>query len=117
MPSNFQIKRAYEYPSPSDGYRILVDRLWPRGVKKENLELHEWNKQIAPSTYLRKSFRHEPSRFHAFAQAYKKELLEQEDELKRIKEISQEQKVTLIYAAKDPEINHAIVLKDVLENI
>lgn len=106
----FQIKRIYDEPSGEDGYRILVDRLWPRGVKKEQAKLDEWNKEIAPSAGLRKWFGHKPERFEEFASRYSKELDKQKDELKRLEALGERSMVSLLYGARDPEVNHATVL-------
>lgn len=111
---NIDIKRVYDAPTKNDGYRILVDRLWPRGIKKVNLPLAEWNKEITPSTELRKWFDHKAERFAIFSEKYEAELAEKKEELNRIKSIAKKEKVTLLYAAKDPKINHAIILKNVL---
>lgn len=112
--SKIQIKRIYDAPSATDGYRVLVDRLWPRGVAKADADIHEWNKDIAPSTELRKWFDHRGERFDVFADAYKAELEKHTDELKRLRDISKKKTLTLLYGAKDPVINHARVLLDVL---
>lgn len=111
----FQIKRIYDDPSGEDGYRILVDRLWPRGVSKEVAKLDEWLKEIAPSTELRKWFDHDPKKFDEFADRYKGELTRKEKVIDRLLETAEEQNVTLLYAAKDEEHNHALVLKEFLE--
>ena len=114
---NISIKRIYDEPSPQDGYRILVDRLWPRGVSKERAALDLWMKAIAPSPELRRWFGHDPERFDEFAEQYRRELdvnTEAVDELERV--CSEHDAVTLLYAAKDPIINHAAVLQDYLEN-
>lgn len=111
------IKRIYEKPGPEDGYRMLVDRLWPRGISKEEAAIDEWNKDIAPTTALRKWFGHQPERFEAFAKRYKTELSAKTDELKRIKAIARHQNLTLLYGAKDPHINQAAVLLEVLKPI
>lgn len=108
------IKRVYEDASENDGYRILVDRLWPRGVSKEEAKLDEWDKIIAPSTELRKWFDHKEERLQEFAIRYKEELLQQEEELNRLRKIATTKKITLLYGAKDPVINQAIVLKNIL---
>lgn len=110
------IKRIYEDSSSEDGYRMLVDRLWPRGMSKEKANLDEWNKSVAPSTDLRKWFGHRPERFEEFSQHYESELENHQDELNRLRDIAKKQNLTLLYAAKNPEINHAVVLKKVLEN-
>lgn len=111
-----KIKRIYEQPEATDGYRMLVDRLWPRGVKKENAHLNEWNKTIPPSTALRKWFNHQDKKFSEFSERYRYELHTQPEELQRIKSILKAQNLTLLYAAKDPKINHAVVLLSVLNN-
>lgn len=111
------IKRIYEEASKSDGYRLLVDRIWPRGVSKEKAKLDEWNKEIAPSTELRKWFDHQEERFDAFAVKYKNELSENKSELQRIKEISKKQQLCLLYGAKDEKYNQAVVLKEILDNL
>lgn len=108
------IKRIYEDSSKNDGYRILVDRLWPLGVSKEEANLDEWDKNIAPSTELRKWFDHKEERLQEFTLRYKEELMSQKDALNQILKIAQTQKVTLLYGAKDPEINQAVVLKNIL---
>lgn len=108
------IKRIYEDASENDGYRILVDRLWPRGISKQRAKLDEWDKTIAPSTELRKWFGHKEERFEEFANFYKAELHLQNDELKRLREIAEKTQVTLLYGAKNIQINHAIILKSIL---
>lgn len=109
-----RIKRIYEDAETEDGYRILVDRLWPRGVSKIRAKLDEWNKEVAPSTELRKWFDHQAARFEEFAELYEKELEEKKEELERIKGMTAKQTVTLLYAARSPKINHAVVLQNVL---
>lgn len=111
-----KIKRIYESPTPDDGYRVLVDRLWPRGVSKEFAALDEWNKTITPSVELRKWFDHKAERFQEFSQLYKGELTSYQDELIRLKAIAETQNLTLLYAAKDPQVNHAAVLLEVLKS-
>lgn len=108
------IKRIYEKPLETDGYRVLVDRLWPRGVSKSNAKLDEWNKEIAPSTELRKWFDHKDEHFVLFSKRYKEELLAKDKELARLRSISNIKPLTLLYGARDPKVNHATVLKDVL---
>lgn len=110
------MKRIYEGAEPQDGYRLLVDRLWPRGVSKETAAIDEWDKDIAPSAELRKWFNHIPERFTEFSKRYKEELKAKADDLKRIKALSNQQTVTLLYGAKDPH-NQAAVLLDVLSKI
>ena len=112
-----QIKRVYDTPSKSDGYRILIDRIWPRGVSKEEAKLDDWNKDLAPSTELRKWFDHDPEKFDDFSNKYKKELKDQTEILKELRQKAKDQTVTLLYGAKDTEHNQAVVLKDVLEGL
>jgi len=109
-----QIKRIYEQPLAEDGYRMLVDRLWPRGIKKEVAKLDEWNKNLPPSVELRKWFDHKPERFKEFESKYRLELTKIKDELNRVRDITKHSNLTLLYGAKDPHINHAIVLLNVL---
>lgn len=109
-----KIKRIYELPSTEDGLRILVDRLWPRGITKERAAIDYWYKEITPSNDLRKWFAHKKDRFKEFSKLYKEELKSQEDVLEKVRLFSTKKPVTLIYAARDPKINHAIILKDVL---
>jgi len=113
-----QIKRIYDLPKVSDGYRILVDRLWPRGVTKESAALDEWLKDAAPSPELRKWFSHKPDRFEEFSRKYLIELEENkplQDKLRDVK--GQHKTVTLLYAARDPQINHAVVLQGFVEGL
>lgn len=113
-----KLKRVYEDPQENDGYRILVDRLWPRGVKKEELKYDSWAKEITPSNEIRKWFNHDPEKFEQFKSAYLEELTENEetaDFIKEVKDELEEQNVTLLYAAKDEKINHVVILKDFLE--
>lgn len=112
--SHLRLKRAYEPASPDDGTRILVDRLWPRGVSKEKAALNEWIKEIAPSTELRQWFGHDPERWPEFQRRYRAELHQHTEELDRIRALAKKQRVTLVYSAHDEEHNDAIVLKDVL---
>jgi uncharacterized protein YeaO (DUF488 family) len=113
----YKTKRVYDDPANNDGYRLLVDQIWPRGVSKEDAELDEWNKDLAPSTKLRKWFDHDPDKFDEFTKRYKKELKEQNDELNRIKKIAKDKQVCVLYGAKDEKNNQAIVLKSVLESL
>ena len=111
--ASIEIKRAYEPPSPQDGKRILVDRLWPRGVRKDAAALDLWSKDIAPTTALRKWFDHRPDRFAEFKQRYREELKSNPAVSEVLKQIGRS-KATLIYAAHDTEVNHAVVLADFL---
>jgi len=106
-----KIKRAYEKPTEDDGYRILVDRLWPRGVAKNKVKIDPWLKQVSPSDELRKWFSHDLKRWDEFKKRYHSELKSEKISLQKIKQIEKENKiVTLIYAAKDDRHNNAIVL-------
>lgn len=113
-----KLKRAYEKAAKNDGKRILVDRVWPRGVSKEDADLYEWLKEIGPSKNLRQWFNHDPEKFEDFKKKYHKELQdgEQKSSYDKLKEIQKEYKtITLVYAAKDEENNQAQVLKEMLE--
>ena len=110
------IKRAYAAPSANDGYRVLVDRLWPRGLKKEAAHLDLWLKDIAPSPALRTWFGHEPARFAEFERRYTAELKTNTGAVAEIERVLAQTPVTLVYAAKDELRNHAIVLKAFLES-
>ncbi|MFH5833392.1 DUF488 domain-containing protein [Halalkalibaculum sp. DA3122] len=111
----FKLKRIYEEPTADDGYRVLVDRLWPRGVSKEEARLDEWLKEIAPSTELRKWFDHDPNKFKAFSNRYKTELAEKQQVIEALLKKAENQQVTLLFAARDKAHNHAIVLKEFLD--
>lgn len=109
-----QIKRAYDAPSPSDGKRYLVERLWPRGIKKEDLPLEAWLKDVAPSTALRKWFQHDPAKWAEFQRRYVEELEANADTWRPILAGARRGRVTLIYGARDTEHNAALVLKSFL---
>jgi len=112
-----QVKRIYDPVEKSDGMRILVDRLWPRGVKKESAHLGEWMKAIAPSDALRKWFHHDPVEWQEFEAKYMLEL-KQNDAVKDLLDIiHKNQTVTLLYAARDAEHNHALVLLQFFEHV
>jgi uncharacterized protein YeaO (DUF488 family) len=111
-----QLKRVYEKPSRKDGLRILVDRLWPRGLTNEQAALKLWLKDVAPSRELRKWFGHDPAKWKQYQARYRKELGEKKDALKQLKEMSKEHTVTLVYGARDEEHNEALVLKMILES-
>lgn len=109
------IKRIYETPGDHDGYRILVDRLWPRGLSKENAHVDRWMKEIAPSTELRKWFHHEPEKWKEFEQRYWIELSDKKEVLTEVLNLEKEhKKVTLLYSAKDTLRNQAVVLQEIL---
>jgi uncharacterized protein YeaO (DUF488 family) len=112
-----KIKRIYEDASAADGWRVLVDRLWPRGVRKEEAELDEWAKEITPSDGLRKWYGHDPGKWKEFSKDYRAELKEKTDELAQLIERCPEQTMTLLFAAKDEAHSHAVILKEVLDEL
>ena len=105
-------KRIYDPPEKRDGLRILVDRLWPRGLKKEKVVIHEWLKDIAPSDGLRKWFSHDPEKWKEFKRRYFQELKEKSDLIKWIEEKERDQTITFLFGAKDPRYNNALALKE-----
>lgn len=112
--STIHIKRVYEAPAPDDGFRVLVDRLWPRGMTRERARVDAWPKEVAPSTALRLWFRHDPERWEEFRRRYKAELTDNPalDDLRAL--LRGHKRVTLLYGAKVTDHNHAIVLREVL---
>lgn len=110
-------KRVYLPASDTDGFRVLVDRLWPRGIKKENAHVDMWAKVLAPSTELRKWFGHDPKRFEEFARRYEEELSANAEAGTLLKEIRTHDVVTLLFGAKDENHNNAVVLSRILQNI
>lgn len=113
-----KIKRAYEKPSEDDGYRILVDRLWPRGVTKNKARIDLWLKEVSPSNELRKWFSHDVEKWNEFKKKYHKELKSEKKSLQKIKDIEKENKIiTLVYAAKDEKYNNAIFLLEELKKL
>jgi uncharacterized protein YeaO (DUF488 family) len=114
---NIRIKRIYEPAASPDGYRVLVDRLWPRGIKKEEAAIDLWLKEVAPGTELRKWFAHDPQKWEAFKKKYLKELSDNEGLATLLETIHEHKVVTLLYGAKDTEHNQAVVLKLYLENL
>lgn len=109
-----RLKRAYERPVPADGYRVLIDRLWPRGVSKEKAQLDEWAQELAPSTELRRWFGHDPARFAAFRRRYMDELAAQDVKVRELRRRAREGTLTLVYGAHDSEHNDAVVLGELL---
>lgn len=107
------IKRAYEHPESTDGKRVLVDRLWPRGIAKEEVKIDLWLKDVAPSTELRKWFGHDPEKWPEFQRKYRAELKDS-PALAELKKLSRKGKVTLIYAANDENHNNAVVLRSII---
>ncbi|MBE0536258.1 MAG: DUF488 domain-containing protein [Phycisphaerae bacterium] len=110
-----RVKRVYDEASRSDGYRVLVDRIWPRGVRREEAKLDEWLKDLAPSGGLRKWFGHDPDKWQEFRSRYYKELAGKESEIDKLQSIARKRPVTLLYGAKDAEHNNAIALKDYID--
>jgi uncharacterized protein YeaO (DUF488 family) len=111
---DLRLKRAYEPAGPSDGYRVLIDRLWPRGVSRERAKLNEWERELSPSTELRRWFGHEPSRFEEFRRRYVEELRGQRSRLTELRRRARNGTLTLVYSAGDTEHNDAVVLAEVL---
>jgi len=113
-----KIKRAYEPETRTDGYRVLIDRLWPRGVKKTDLKIDDWIKDLAPSNEIRKAFGHEPSKWKEFRTRYRGELRKpaMKEKLADLARLAKRKTVTLVYAAKDEEHNNAVVLKELLDH-
>ena len=109
------IKRVYERAEASDGVRFLVERLWPRGIKKETLKMKAWLKDVSPSPGLRKWFAHDPAKWQEFQKRYRAELKANPDAWKPILEAAKDGSVTLLYSARDPEHNSALLLKSFLE--
>lgn len=108
------IKRAYEKPAKEDGTRVLIDRLWPRGVSKEDAQIDRWAKDLAPSTELRKWFDHDPAKWEEFQERYTEELAAHRAELEVLAKEAKGQRVTLVYGAKDEKHNDAVVLANLL---
>lgn len=111
---NVRLKRAYEPPVPEDGERILVDRLWPRGVSRADAALDGWMKDIAPSTALRQWFAHDPARWETFRQRYAEELRNHADLVEQLRARAHRGTITLVYSAHDAEHNDAVVLRDIV---
>lgn len=117
---DIQIKRIYEAEAPDDGQRILVDRVWPRGISKERADLLIWEKVVAPSPELRKWFAHDPAKYPEFKDKYLAELKtdpEKQNAVKKIQDLAAKGRVTLLYGAKDEQDNQAVVLKEYLETL
>jgi uncharacterized protein YeaO (DUF488 family) len=110
-----KIKRVYEEPAPQDGVRLLVDRLWPRGLSKERARLERWLKEIAPSEELRRWFGHDPAKWQEFRLRYREELSAQRELVDELRKLAAEETVTLLFAAHDEERNNAVVLKELIE--
>lgn len=111
---NVKVKRAYESPAHDDGTRILIDRLWPRGVKKVDAALDQWAKDLAPSTALRKWFGHDPARWPEFCVRYAQEVRQHGDQIKQLRALARQRPITLVYSAHDEVHNDAVALRDFL---
>ena len=109
-----KMKRAYESPTADDGTRVLVDRLWPRGLKKSDAAIDHWAKKLAPSTELRKWFGHDPARWEEFRRRYSEEIREHREEFEQLRALARKGPVTLVYAAHDESHNDALVLRETL---
>jgi uncharacterized protein YeaO (DUF488 family) len=114
VPAQVQIKRVYEPPAANDGYRVLVDRLWPRGVSRERAHLDEWARELAPSDGLRRWFGHEPARFDEFRARYRAELEAQHDAIAELGRRARSAPLTIVYAARDEQHNDAVVLAELV---
>ena len=114
MGAKLRIKRIYAAPAPDDGYRVLVDRLWPRGMSRIDAQLDHWSKALAPSTELRKGWNHDPQRFDEFAEHYRQELDRNPHVDEFLEVVDRHDTVTLLFATRDEQVNHAAVLRDYL---
>jgi uncharacterized protein YeaO (DUF488 family) len=113
-PENIRLKRAYAPPAPDDGMRVLVDRLWPRGVKKADAAIDLWLRDIAPETALRRWFAHDPERWPEFHQRYEEALRRRPERLAELRDLARKGRLTLVFAARDEARNNAVVLRDLL---
>jgi uncharacterized protein YeaO (DUF488 family) len=116
MTLDVRAKRIYDPPDESDGYRILIDHVWPRGVSRERARLDEWARELAPSAQVRKSFDHRPDRFPEFRARYRDELIAHADRIDELRRRATHSRVTLLYAARDREHNNAVVLTELLRD-
>lgn len=116
METTIAIKRIYEEPSPEDGYRVLIDRLWPRGITKQKAQLDEWNKDLAPSSSLREWYHHNRENWTVFADKYRLKLVGDDLGKAFLERLANEKKITLLFAAKDVLHSHSVVLQKYLED-
>lgn len=114
MTTAVRLKRVYDPASPSDGYRVLVDRLWPRGLRREAAQLDEWARELAPSSELRRWFGHDPGRFDEFRRRYTAELAAHDGKLRELRRRARNGPLTLVYGARDRDHNDAVVLAEIL---
>jgi len=113
---SIDLKRAYDPPAKGDGYRVLVDRVWPRGIARDDLQVDAWLKELAPSTNLRKWFGHDPRKWDEFRKRYARELGQHSDALATLAEKARDGRLTLVFGARDIEHNNAVALKEHLES-
>jgi uncharacterized protein YeaO (DUF488 family) len=111
-----RVKRIYEEPSDADGHRVLIDRVWPRGVSRERARLAEWARELAPSADLRRWFAHDPAKFDRFRARYRDELAEHTDRLAELRRRAQSGTLTILYGARDERHNNAVVLAELLRD-
>jgi uncharacterized protein YeaO (DUF488 family) len=116
MPLDVRIKRIYELAEPEDGYRVLIDHVWPRGVSRERARLDRWARELAPSDELRKWFDHVPQRFEEFRARYRNELVDQASAIGELREQAKQGRLTIVYAARDQEHNNAAVLAELVRD-
>jgi len=112
--SNVNLKRAYEPPAADDGTRILIDRLWPRGISKERAAIDQWMKDISPSAELRKWFGHDPARWNEFRRRYAQEVHKNRDLLDQLRSLARQRRITLVYSAHDEKYNDAVELRELI---
>ena len=111
-----RVKRIYDEPDPGDGYRVLVDHVWPRGVSRERARLDEWARELAPSDELRRWFSHDPARFDEFRARYRRELVDRRDHVLELARRARSRPVTIVYAARDQQHNNAVVVADLVRD-
>ena len=116
MALDVRIKRIYDPPDRSDGYRVLIDHVWPRGISRERAKLDEWERDLAPSDELRKWFDHIPERFEEFRARYRQELATHADQIEELRTRAIKRPVTILYAARDQEHNNAVVLAELVRD-
>ena len=114
--ADVRIKRVYDPVATEDGYRVLIDHIWPRGISRERAHLDEWARELAPSDELRRWFDHVPERFPEFRARYRKELAERREQMNALEARAERGRLTIIYAASDPEHNNAVVLEELLRS-
>jgi uncharacterized protein YeaO (DUF488 family) len=114
VPADVRIKRIYDAPIPGDGYRVLIDRLWPRGVSRERARLDEWERELAPSDELRRWFNHDPERFAEFRSRYRAELEGHREQVAELRRRAESGPLTILYAARDRQNNDAVVLAELV---